>query len=431
MATKRLALTLAALCVFLAFAPRASAQEECVQRKSNECILHVFNGRDGMGPGGLTFDADGNIYGATGWGGKYIEECFGYGCGTIFKLTRNGAGKWTESALYSFSGTPERPPSSKVVIDPEGNVYGMSCNGGAANLGSVFQLTPITQHSWEFHTLHSFTGPDGQCPAGTLLIDVAGNLYGATTFGGANASTCVYNGKSSGCGVVFALSKQANGEWAQTVLHYFNGTDGFEPVPALVFDPAGNLYGSTYGGGTGQCQYGCGTVFKLTRESGGQWTESVLHSFQATGDGISTEGLALDAAGNVYGSTFLGGAYSAGTVFELSPGTNGSWTETLIEQFPSFLRTGQVPLSGPIIDQLGNLYGTIGGGFKKSGAIYELSPGANGKWTEKLLFSFGPGQGDPNSLILGPDLQLYGTTGEGGNEHACGGGCGLVFELTP
>jgi len=214
--------------------------------------------------------------------------------------------------------------------------------------------------------LYSFqnNGSDGNYPYASLISDTQGNLYGTTSMGGAY-----------GYGAVFELSP-VGGTWTETVLYSFcsqggsNCTDGADPVAALIQDSNGNFYGSTTSGGAG-----CGTVFELTPAAGGGWTETVLHSFTGTDGCYPYAGVVSDASGNLYGTTFEGGAYDSGAVFEL---TLGDWTETVLHSFHS--RDGRGPAAGLIFDAKGDLYGTTftgGGGtlcHQGCGTVFELHP---------------------------------------------------------
>ena len=219
--------------------------------------------------------------------------------------------------------------------------------------------------------LYSFinNGTDGIVPDGGVIFDGAGNLYGTTFSGGTHSE-----------GTVYELTPAGGGGWTEKVLHSFdqNGTDGAFPAAALIFDTAGNLYGTTAGGGT----YSKGTVFELTPVGGGTWTEKVLYSFGNGTDGFSPySGLVFDAAGNLYGTAYYGGTYSRGTVFELSPGAGGTWTEKVLHSFGNGTDASQ-PFSGLTFDTAGNLYGTTEvGGAHTAGTVYELTPAGGGTWT--------------------------------------------------
>ena len=272
---------------------------------AEEKVLHSFSGgADGTYPyGGLIFDAAGNLYGTTTSGGTSNT-------GTVFELTPAAGGTWTEKVLHSFSGgTDGIHPYAGLIFDAAGNLYGTTDLGGAYGYGTVFELTPAAGGTWTEKVLHNFNngGTDGTRPYARLTFDAAGNLYGTTYGGGA------YNSY----GTVFELTPAAGGTWTEKVLHSFgSGTDGLIPYGGLIFDAAGNLYGTTAYGGTNDL----GTVFELTPKAGGGWTEKVLYSFGDGTDGVSPlAGLIFDAAGNLYGTTQHGGTYNYGTVFEIAP----------------------------------------------------------------------------------------------------------------
>ena len=216
----------------------------------------------------------------------------------------------------------------------------------------------------------------------------------------------------------------------ETVLHSFNNSDGQQPVGGLIFDGAGNLYGTTFYGGA----YGAGTVYQLTPGTGG-WTETVLHSFSDAGIGGSwpNDRVTMDASGNLYGTTFFGGASGVGTVFELSPGSGGIWTEKILHNFATDGSDGTYPHTSLIFDAAGNLYGTTaGGGASGDGTVFELSPASGGGWNETVFsFSGSNGAAPYGALIFDAAGNLYGTTANGGGSTACTAGCGTVFELMP
>lgn len=305
-------------------------------------------------------------------------------------------------------------------------------------------------------TLYSFpkcTGSTNCASAGvsiphSLIFDKAGNLYGVSVFGGASGSNC----QGYGCGYVFMLTPGTNGTWNETTLYNFcslkNCADGAIPSSGLAFDSDGDLYGTTWYGGATTSGCGgdlCGTVFKLTPGTNGKWTEQVLHSFTGGADGaepaITTP--LLDAKGNIYGTTGLGGAYGYGTVFELTSGASGSWTETVLHSFDFNGTDGIIP-SGLAFDAAGNLYGTTNSGGKYSGSacentgvqnshcgtVYQLSKSAKGTWKEKILHSFQDNGKDALQPLFGvvidADGNLYGTTEFGGKN-----GGGAVFRLAP
>lgn len=322
-----------------------------------ETILHSFdeNGTDGAYPGaGLIRDGKGNLYGTTWGGGAYTSSCEGFGCGTVFELTSSG----TETILHSFddNGTDGYWPVDSLIRDKEGNLYGTTSGGGAYGYGTVFEVTPTGEET----VLYSFgqNGTDGRSPNGGVVMDGKGNLYGTTEMGGAYSSSC----QGYGCGTVFKITPSGT----ETILHSFdeNGTDGTFPAAGLVIK-AGNLYGTTSGGGA----YGWGTVFKVTLSA----TETILHSFDQNGiDGVYPySGLVIDKTGNLYGTTLDGGSHGWGAVFELTP----SGTETILHSFENSTSDGFEPNAGVALDDEGNLYGTTqAGGTYSKGAVYKITP---------------------------------------------------------
>jgi hypothetical protein len=420
----------------------------------NERVLYSFQGgtTDGSSPaGGVVFDAAGNLYGATDQGGG---ECPPAQCGIVFQLSppaKNGD-PWTETVLHVFKGNASgdgNTPVGSVIIDSSGNLFGTTGYGGTGNCvllgekvgcGTVYELSPPAQKggAWTETILYSFpTAKQGYLPNGNLVFDKAGNLYGATMFGGGYGTTC--NAFYQYCGAVFELSppRKKGGKWTERVLHGFNaGTDGANPNGGLVFDSKGVIYGTTYTGGYKDL----GTAFSLIppARKGGKWTEAVLHRFyRETGDGAGpTAGLTFDAQGCLYGTTkFGGGGNDAdGTVFRLSPGSDGSWTERVLHTFGT---DGYQPQSGLLIDAKGNIYGTAsGGGTSRGGTFFRLDrPTGGGGWHRTILYNF---TGDPDAaypiggLVFGKNNDIFGVTQLGGTGQNCGtGNCGTVFAIQP
>lgn len=394
-----------------------------------EAVLHSFNNnaKDGYySSAGLIFDAAGNLYGTTVEGGG--PGCGGLGCGTVFQLAPGAGGAWTETVLYGFNGKDGSRPSGNLIFDAAGNLYGTTAGGGAHGFGTVFQLTPKAG-GWTEKILHSFNQneKDGYVPKAGLIFDAASNLYGTTYGGGAHGNY----------GTVFELTPKAGGGWTEKILYSFNskGKGGYYLNAGLIFDAAGNLYGTTFWGGNSRCGgEGCGTVFELTPEAGGDWTEKVLHRFNGMQGVRPSGGLIFDAAGNLCGTSQLSGGHKSGTVFKLTPKT-GVWTEETLHRFNSFEGDGISPLADLVLDVSGNLYGTTyAGGAYGGGTVFELIPTANGSWTEKILYSLGrsgDGHYPEAGLILDAVGNLYGTTYYGGTGTGCDGNCGTVFEITP
>lgn len=311
---------------------------------------------------------------------------------------------------------------------------------------ALFAITlifaPAVSAAGKYKVLYSFKGGnDGNFPSGALLFDGAGNLYGTTVNGGTSGS-CLY-GEGTGCGIAFELTPQQNGKWTENVIHRFQGgSDGANPNGSLIADTAGNLYGTTVQGGTGDSN-GCGTIFQLTPGSSG-WTESLVRTFCSSGanDGYFPRGgLLRDTAGNLYGVTESGGAALGGVAYELTPGSTG-WTETVLNSFclvDTCSSLGAEPVAGLVQDAAGNLYGTtIVGGQTTFGCFLDFPPGCglvfklkhhtDGTWTESVPHRFhGPdGAGPASSLTFDTLGNLYGTSSDDGAF-----GAGTVFKLTP
>jgi uncharacterized repeat protein (TIGR03803 family) len=384
---------------------------------------------------GLVSDGSGNLYGVTAAGGT--SACFFNGCGTVFQLKPETGGAWRMIVLHNFNGLRDgAAPPANLIADKSGNLYGTTSTGGSKYCwsdiycgGTVFELSP-TANGWKETILHTFQPPlgllgDGGAPEAGLVMDSEGGLYGTTGWGGDLSS---HNCKPYGCGTVFKLSPSDNGKWREELLYRFQGaTDGAVPYGTLIFDDHGALYGTTCCGGL----YGSGTVFKLTPASSGKWTEQILYNFGSqNGDGSSPfAGLVADGKGNLFGTTLYGGNGNYGTVFELSP-TGSTWKETVLLAFQG--ADGARPQSTLVFDQVGDLYGAApynnSSGCCAAGTVFKLSPGSNG-WTERVLHNFGTGNdgaGPNGPLLFDQDGNIWGATFAGGNDAA-----GTVFKLSP
>jgi len=407
---------------------------------AQEITLYSFKGSnfsDGSGPEcNLIFDSAGNLYGTTSSGGAVGAPYDTYG--TAFELVAGAGGTWTEKVLYSFGSAAGDGTGSLsgLVFDVSGNLYGTTNLGGAYKNGTVYELSPGQGGTWTEKVIYSFgvTSADGAEPRrGSLIFDSKGNLYGTTLLGGGNT---VSNGDGvETAGTVFELSPGTGGNWTEKVLYSFGATstDAANPVDGLVFDALGNLYGTTKYGGTSNS----GTAFELSPGSNGTWTENVIHSFADNGaDGsIPESGLTFDKQGNLYGTTYGGGINPAsgglGAVFELSPAGGGDWSEQVIYSFNSAVGVGDYPLGGVIFDAAGNLYGTASSGLFAYGQVYELSPTASG-WKETTLYKFGAtpdGSAPYNGLVFDTQGNLYGTDSTGGAIAADFGLGGTVYEI--
>src|SRR5580693_6432441 len=372
-----------------------------------------------------------------------------------------------ETVLHTFTGVERNSGSApgSLTFNASGDLFGTFSAGGVGEFadGGVFEMTPKAGGGFTYQAIHQFsqaTG-DGANPGSALIFDAKGNFYGVTPNGG------------NGCGIVFELSPPATkgGKWKETILHNFdsNGDDGCNPSGRLIFDQAGDLFGGTFNGGGGIsnffCNNGCGTTYKL-HLANGKWTETVLHRFTGKGtDGQSpTGGLAFDKAGNLWGTTFIGGvgksstcgdtngAAFCGTVFELTPNANGNWTESTLYSFVD-ASTGWNSFSGLILDQAGDLVGTTeNGGSALQGTVFKITPKGKGKVEESLIHEFA-GEADgafPNSgltpdgagpaddvLAFDANGDVFGSASSGGdfnfNQTGCPGnlpgGCGVLFKV--
>jgi uncharacterized repeat protein (TIGR03803 family) len=300
--------------------------------------LHFFASSEGTQPlAGLIADPAGNLYGTT-------YDTGGLTDGTVFKLDASNG--YALTTLHSFSGPDGFGPTARLLMDPAGNLYGTAAFGGMSNNGTVFKLD--ASNGYALTTLHYFTGSDGSWPFAGLLADLAGNLYGTTGRGGTSANC------TNGCGTVFKLD--ASNGYALTTLHSFDGSDGSDPVGALIADPAGNLYSTTNTGAGGCGSMGCGTVFELDASNG--YALTTLHHFTLSDGAFPKAGLLADLAGNVYGTTYGGGAHVNGTAFELVAASG--WALTTLHDFNG--SDGLNPTASLIADSLGNLYGTTSDG---------------------------------------------------------------------
>jgi uncharacterized repeat protein (TIGR03803 family) len=372
-----------------------------------ETIIHTFTGNgDGSGPsnGVLIRDANGNFYGTTRAGGVY-------GGGTVYELSPAANSGWTEQILYSFSPTNNGGtyPDGGVVFDGKGNLYGTTDFAGPNVGGTLFELTPASNGTWTEKTLYNFpAGSSYESPYGRISFDSAGNIYGLAQGG-------------NGYGVAYELIPGSNGSWSEKILHTFAGKNDGSVVygNGVTLDSAGNVYGVAADG-----PHDYGVVFELVHGAKGTSTEKILYAFTGPADGGGPyPDVVFDQAGNLYGTANFG-------IYKLTPQSNGTWTQKLIYTFKGGA-DGAYPDSHLIIDQAGNIYGTTSRGGNHRGTVFELSPGANGTWTEKILHRFVtngvdgvyPGLG---GLTFDASGNLFGTTSGGGSSNN-----GIVFEITP
>jgi len=393
---------------------------------SKERVLHNFSsGKGGHSPiQGVIFDGAGNVYGVTTYGGNHENG------GTVYKLSQGPNGSWTETVLYDFCSVENcvdgAGPFGNLIFDGAGNLYGTTVGGGTAEGGTVFELTPDGNGAWTETVLHSFTGEpqDGFAPYAGVIMDTDGNVYGTTSVGGA-----------SGAGIAFELSTAGNGSWTETVLHNFcsapHCADGMNPYGGLTLDAAGVLYGMTYQGGDADQ----GAVFELSRNNG-TWQETVLQSFDGTDGAGPEGDLIFDSAGNLFGATAYGGDMACdkpvgcGAIFELQQ-ANNKWTESVLHVFYVYPKN---PSSTLVFDSSGNLYGTtLSGGEYGGGVLFKLTKAQNGTWATTAVFSFREPLGDDpvGFLTFDSSGNLYGSAQNGGKFNNCYQACGVIFEITP
>jgi uncharacterized repeat protein (TIGR03803 family) len=385
-----------------------------------ETVLYNFCGQvncsDGATPSSsLTSDGKGNFYGTTYAGG--------IGYGTFFELSPNGNGGWNEDVLYSFSGGADgaNPTESSLILDSGGNLYGTTVGGGASEDGLVFEMSPKGTN-WAETVLYEFAGgTDGANPGYGVIMDQAGNLYGTT-----------YRGGGNGLGTVFELTPSGGG-WTEQVIYTESQSSRYIYPSGLALDGTGHLFGTT----SLENSSGGGTVFELTPNGEGGWNASVIYTFN---DHVQPAGtLAIDAAGNLYGSSTGEGEITHGMIYKLIPKKTGKWALQDLYPFEGYRKKehdGANPVAGIVFDAAGNIYGTTyAGGEYDKGTVFELvAQVGKGKYTEKILWSFNgtDGWGATYSLTLDNAGNLYGTTSAGGTTYSDqNGGDGVVFEVTP
>jgi uncharacterized repeat protein (TIGR03803 family) len=368
-------------------------------------VIHNFTGSEGAYPyAGLTIDKAGNFYGTAAGGGAV-------GYGTVYKLAHAGSG-WTVLPLYSFTGVYDGAnPLSPVTIGPDGSLFGTTI-GLYDGQGTVFNLKPLPTRSptpltpWTMNVLHTFTGKNG---------DGDQPVYGGVIFDQAGNiyGTTQFGGDNGGFGVVFKEAPYGN-NWQESILYSFGlPTNG--PLAGVVMDGAGNLYGTTADGGA---------IFELS-PSGLGWVMNILHTFGGGNDGfLAYGGLIMDPAGNLYGATSDGGSRHGGVVYELTLSGGGFTYQILYDLSPSGGPYGDLTL-----DAAGNLYGAaFGDGSGDAGMVFKLTPFNNGSWTFTDLhdFTFRTEYFPYGAVALDANGNLFGTTNSGGAN-----GKGVIWEITP
>ncbi len=344
---------------------------------------------------------------------------------TIVTVSSGSQARAASGVVYNFAGLKfGGDPASDVSFDTAGNAYVTTVTGGKYGCGTVERLTPATQGPWTPTVVWAFTCfNDGKNPHGGVTLDAAGNIFGTTTAGGFG-NPCV----GDGCGVIYRISAKSHG--LRVLYDFSGGKDGFGPGGRVVFDAHNNLYGTTPDGGkpNGCNGQGCGVVYQLSLHRTA-WMQTVIHQFSGGNDGaVGGLGPLLIAGSDVYGVAELGGKYQSGVVFKASPAGGGAWSYSVLYAFKGLPDAGS-PYGGVIANSNGDLFGTTYyGGTSGNGAIYELVPRANGRYAERVLYSFTGGSdgGNPTStLAMDASGNLYGTASAGGG--SCG--CGVVFKL--
>jgi uncharacterized repeat protein (TIGR03803 family) len=384
-------------------------------------VLYNFYGRDGSpGPKGglpllfaaLAIDEKSNLYGTAAGG---TGTGCGYPCGVVYEMSPGVDGKWKERVIFDFTGNyyVDGEPYTALALDSQGNIYG-GADGGPGGTNLLYQLAP-DDGKWNFNVLPVYGIAVG------LIADAAGkNLYG---FWGDWIEELSQGSDGWSLNLLYELCPKGDG-----------CKNGIRPLVPLSWDSKGNLYGTTYEGGFSYPQCYCGVAFQLTPNSDGTWTYHRLHVFGSfPSDGRSPYGgLTVDAAGNVYGTTTNGGPNQDGTVFKLTPTSDGRWKETIIYGFGVECNCA-APGGNLVFDKAGNLYGTaatfeeckVGG--NGCGLVFKLAPQKNGSWKYGLVHLFrGPDGEYPNGLTMDSKGNLYGTTTLGGKYDV-----GVVFEITP
>jgi len=381
--------------------------------------IYNFDGTNGENPEtGLVMDKAGNLYG--------INELTGtFNIGSVFKLSppTPGHSTWKRTTLVNFNGKNGEVPRASLLIDKSGNLIGTTLQGGRYNFGTVFMMSPPTpgRTAWTLSTIVNFDGISGAFPSSNLVTDRAGNLYGTIAAGSGNSSSRT----------IFKLKPPSSGHagWLRTNLLTFDDWNGGNPYTSLVVDPSGNIYGTTYLGGLSDLGVVFKLMPPLRGQTAA-WTRTILVNFNGVNGSHPFSGLLRDAEGNLYGTTPVGGAFDFGTLYKLLTPTSGqrNWVRKTLINFNN--TNGSFPEAGLIADPAGNLYGTtVGGGRYNFGTVFKLSPPTSGHlaWTRTTLVHFNGANGvnPTTSVLIDPDGNIFGTTQNGGSL-----GRGTVFKLT-
>jgi uncharacterized repeat protein (TIGR03803 family) len=386
---------------------------------AGEKVIFQFNENQGFNPStGLISDSAGNFYGTASGG---IGSC-----SKVYELSPGSNGTYTETVLYTFQTCFQTGlyPAGALTMDKDGNLYGAESSNFDDGSGQVYELTKGANGAWAYAVIHTFGSNEGS-PFGDLTWDAAGNLYGATL-----APFTTFDGE------VFKLSPQPDGSWKEGVPYRFPAPDGVgSPSGSVVLDSQGNLYGATFFGYGGYNSNTRGGVYELSPQSGGRWKLTLLYNFTtASTSQFPNSRLTFDSSGNLYGTTQSGNTFY-GTIFEVSPGSGGTWTEKTLHSFNSGNNDGGSTTGNLVFDGSGNLYGvTYDGGSgcngNLCGVVYKLTPQSGGGYKESIVHPFesaSDGSVPYSGLFLDGSGNLYGTTSHGGSRY----GYGTVYEITP
>jgi len=374
-----------------------------------------FDGAHGAQPqASLVQGGDGYLYGTTTSGGD-LTCGGGSGCGTVFRMSLSGQ----LTVLHTFTGEDGASPWGRLVLGMDGNFYGTTYQGGDLNCnppggcGTVFKITP----EGELTILHTFEFADGTSPVSGLVQASGDNFYGTASAGGNDVCDSL-----AGCGTVFEISP--NGTFRK--LYGFSGSDGAMPTVALLLARDGSFYGTTFFGGSYDCDgtYGCGTVFKMSTR--GRLT--TLHTFDLS-DGAFPGAAFVEGPDNgLYSTSSGGGKYNLGTVFK----STRSGAITLLHHFRG--GDGALPYDPLIVGTDGNVYGTAyyGGSYGCSaphgcGTVFQIT--RHDRFTKVHRFNGKDGSAPFGALIQATNGVFYGTTSQGANKSCFLGGCGTVFSL--
>ena len=404
-------------------------------------VIHNFTGNDGYRPdSGVILDRGGTIYGATAFGGN--QRCgSGHdpgsggggpaGCGVVFRLKKQG-NSWVETPLWDFTGINGSYTTTpgELTIGPNGSLYGPELLGGNEEGGRVYNLRPGSSAP------SSVIAPWNYAPVWDFCNGNDACYPNKVVFDAAGNmyGSSTYGGNSN-LGAVWEMTPAGNGTWNESVIYGFLGPlygDG-DRGHGVALDEQGNIYGTTYYGGNTECfdNYGCGVVYELTHTSSG-WTETILHVFQQNSEGGAPGPLMRDSAGNLYGATSTGAVSNNGTVWKLSPSGGGNWTLTILYTFPY----QTVDDGGPyrlVMDSAGVLYGINNwGGANNLGNVFKLVPGSNGNWTYVDLHDFGSMTGNADGCLGKGPVAVDGSGNIYGVAEECGSiDGGTAWEITP